>query len=118
MKNLALISLAVVSASAFAAKPHVYKGWVGDEKCGVKCASVGHMACAQSCLKRGGTYVFVFDNKDHKIYKIENPDAVKGHEGHLVQVTATISGDKIHVDALKMLKQPAPPEKTQHDMNH
>ena len=37
--------------------------------------------------------VFVSD-KDKTIYKIDNADAVKGHEGHHVTLTA-------HVDALK-----------------
>ena len=106
MNKLALVSVVLVSASAFAAKPHVYKGWVGDAKCGVKCASPSHMACAVACLKGGGTYIFVLDKDKKTIYTIDNPAAVKGHEGHLVQVTATITKDKIHVDGVKMLPQP------------
>ena len=106
MNKLALIPLVLVSVSAFAAKPHVYKGWIGDSKCGVKSASSAHMACAVACLKGGAAYIFVLDKDKKTMYTIDNPGAVKGHEGHLVQVTATINGDKIHVNGLKMLAQP------------
>lgn len=106
MKNLAFLSLVLVAGSAFAAKPQTYKGWVGDAKCGVKCASPSHLACAQACLKNGGTYIFVLDKDKKTIYTIDNPKAVKGHEGHLIVVTGTVKGSKIHVDKVKMLPQP------------
>lgn len=116
MKLFATIPLVLVAAASFAAKPHTYKGWVGDAKCGVKCASPAHAACAVACLKGGGTYVFVLDKDKKTIYTIDNPAAVKGHEGHLVQVTATVTGDKIHVDKVKMLAQPkAEGQKGEHD---
>ncbi|MHB8637803.1 MAG: hypothetical protein ACYC96_15165 [Fimbriimonadaceae bacterium] len=105
MNKLAIISLVLVSASAFAAKPHVYKGWVGDAKCGAKSASPNHKACAVACLKGGAAYVFVLD-KGKKVYTIDNPATVKGHEGDLIQVTGVLKGSKIHINAMKMLKQP------------
>jgi hypothetical protein len=106
MNKLALLSLVLVSSSAFGSKPTVYKGWIGDAKCGVKSASVGHHDCAVTCLKGGGTYVFVLDKDKKTIYTIDNPKAVKGHEGHLVSVTGTVKGTKIHVTKVMMLKQP------------
>jgi hypothetical protein len=108
MNKLAIISLALVSASAFGAKPHVYKGWVGDKACGLKCASVSHKACAVKCLSGGGTYIFILDKDKKTTFTVENPTALKGDEGLLVQVTGTVSGDKIHIDGVKQLKQPAP----------
>lgn len=46
---------------------------------------------------------FVSD-KDSKSWTISNPDAVKGHEGHHVTLTAHVYADKneVHVVSLKM----------------
>ncbi|MGA2413450.1 MAG: hypothetical protein ABSF59_03330 [Candidatus Sulfotelmatobacter sp.] len=48
---------------------------------------------------------FVGD-KDGKSWTIVNPDAVKGHEGHHVVLTAHVYSDKgeVHVMSLKMAK--------------
>jgi hypothetical protein len=53
----------------------------------------------------GDKTVFVAD-KDQKSWEIINPDAVKGHEGHHVEVSAHVYADKgqIHVMSVKMLK--------------
>lgn len=49
--------------------------------------------------------MFVGD-KDSKSWTISNPDAVKGHEGHHVTLTAHLDADKgeVHVVTLKMAK--------------
>ena len=49
--------------------------------------------------------VFVSD-KDSKNWSISNPDAVKGHEGHHVVLTAMVDADKseVQVMSLKMAK--------------
>jgi hypothetical protein len=49
----------------------------------------------------GTTFV---SDKDGKSWKIVNPDAVKGHEGHHVILTAHVYADKgeVHVMSLKM----------------
>ena len=48
---------------------------------------------------------FVSD-KDGKSWTIVNPEAVKGHEGHHVVLTAHVYADKgeVHVMSLKMVK--------------
>ena len=48
---------------------------------------------------------FVAD-KDGKTWKVSNPDALKGHEGHHVRVKAQADADKdeINVSSVKMLK--------------
>lgn len=53
----------------------------------------------------GENYTFVND-KDKSSWSIMNPDAVKGHEGHHVEVSAHVYKDKmaIHVMSVKMLK--------------
>jgi hypothetical protein len=51
----------------------------------------------------GKTFV---SDKDSKTWKVSNPDALKGHEGHEVSVRAHVDADKdeIHVTSVKMLK--------------
>lgn len=48
--------------------------------------------------------MFVSD-KDNKSWNVDNPEALKAHEGHHVSVTANedAATDKLHVDAVKML---------------
>jgi len=52
----------------------------------------------------GKTFV---SDKDGKSWTITNPDAVKGHEGHHVTLTAHVDADKneVHVTSLKMAKK-------------
>ncbi len=52
----------------------------------------------------GGKTWFVSD-KDNKSWEVVNPEALKGHEGHHVQVSAHVYADKhqIHVMSVKML---------------
>lgn len=52
----------------------------------------------------GDKTTFVAD-KDNKAWEVANPEALKGHEGHHVQVSAHVYADKnqIHVMSVKML---------------
>lgn len=57
----------------------------------------------------GDKYTFVND-ADGKSWDVVNPEKLKGHEGHHVQLSAHVYTDKnsIHVMTVKMLKsQPA-----------
>ena len=53
----------------------------------------------------GDKYTFVGD-KDKKSWEVVNPEALKGHEGHHVELKAHVYDDKgqIHVMEVKMLK--------------
>src|SRR5713101_8674411 len=53
----------------------------------------------------GDKITFVAD-KDQKSWTLENPEALKGHEGHHVKVKAHVDADKgfIHITEIKMLK--------------
>jgi len=53
----------------------------------------------------GDKYTFVND-KDKKSWDVMNPEELKGHEGHHVQLSAHVYADKsaIHVMSVKMLK--------------
>src|ERR1041385_8710065 len=67
-------------------------GIVTDSGCGVKGANAEHAACTKKCLEKGAKLVVVTDS-DKKVLTVENPDALKGHEGHHVAVTGHVSGD-------------------------
>ena len=53
----------------------------------------------------GDELTFVSD-KDQKSWDVMNPETLKGHEGHHVEVSAHVYADKnaIHVMSVKMLK--------------
>jgi len=97
---LAVVSL-VVTAS-FAGDATTVNGWISDSKCGAKGAHDGAAECTKKCIAAGASMVVVTDG-DQKVLTVDNPDALKGHEGHHVAVTGHVDGDKIHVDSAKML---------------
>jgi hypothetical protein len=101
---LALSFVFALSAMAFddMGKSATVNGYVVDDKCGAKGAHAGSEACTKKCLEGGAKMVVVTDG-DQKVLMVDNPDALKGHEGHHVAVTGTMKGDSIHVDSTKML---------------
>jgi len=108
MKKLLLICLTLVlvlcyTVAVFAAgESETVNGWVSESKCGVKGAAAGHEACAKKCLEAGAKMVVVTD-KDQKILDVENPEALKGHEGHHVAITGHVTGSSVHIESAKML---------------
>jgi type 1 fimbria pilin len=104
-----VISFAVVSVmflmiavASAADKTTTVNGYVSDSNCGAKGANASHAACMTKCLGKGAKAVIVTDS-DQKVVNVDNPDVLKGHEGHHVAVTGEITGDTIHIDNVKML---------------
>lgn len=93
-----------IASFSFAAddKADTVNGWISDSKCGAKGANAGAAACTKKCLDEGAKMVVVTDG-DSKVLNVENPDALKGHEGHHVAVSGHVTGDTIHVMSVKML---------------
>ena len=85
-----------------AADKTTVNGYVSDSQCAAKGAKEGHADCMNKCLSKGAKYVIVTD-KDQKVLMVDNPDALKGHEGHHIAATGTVTGDSIHVDSMKMM---------------
>jgi hypothetical protein len=123
MKKIALTLLAVAflasmsmakSDKAPKAKSEKMTGWISDAKCAAaKGAQADHADCAKKCIEGGEKAVFVTD-KDKKVLAIDNQDAVKGHEGHHVKVSAHVTGESIHVDKVSMIKEKATEQKGEH----
>src|SRR5271169_5802818 len=103
---LLVVGLYLISMTMLAAgKDMSWDGWISDSKCGAKGANAAHAACAKKCIDAGEKPVFVTD-KDQKVVNIANPDAVKGHEGHHVQVTGKMNDDgSLQVAKVTMLSQ-------------
>ena len=76
-------------------------GYVVDEKCGAKGAHAGAEACAKKCLEAGEKPVFVSD-ADKSVLQLDNPDGIKGHEGHHVNVKGSVNNGVLHIDQLTM----------------
>jgi hypothetical protein len=57
-------------------------------------------------VKADGDKVAFVNDKDGKSWDVMNPEELKGHEGHHVQLSAHVYNDKnsIHVMSVKMLK--------------
>jgi hypothetical protein len=45
----------------------------------------------------------IVSDKDQKVLMVDNPVALKGHEGHHIAASGEVKGDSIHVDSVKML---------------
>ncbi len=102
MKKLLAVAACIAMLGALAlASSGSMTGYIVDEKCGVKGAHEGAEACAKKCAEAGAAMVFVSD-QDKTVLKLDNPDAVKGHEGHHVSVKGSVKGDTLHIDQLAM----------------
>lgn len=57
-------------------------------------------------VKADGDKLTFVSDKDQKSWDVANPETLKGHEGHHVEVSAHVYADKdqIHVMSVKMLK--------------
>ena len=103
MKKLLSICAAFVMLFAVAAwaSDSSMTGYIVDEKCGAKSAHPGSEACAKRCIEGGSKAVFVSDDKK-EVIAIANQDAIKGHEGHHVKVTGSVTDGSLHIDKLEM----------------
>jgi hypothetical protein len=112
MAFLVSLSVAKDTKAATNEKSHKISGWISDAKCAAtKGAMASHADCAKKCISSGQPAVFVSD-KGKKIFKIDNQDAIKGHEGEHVKVTGQVTHDTLHIDSIAMLKQPKSAKKS------
>ena len=102
MKKVIATSGLFLSFFAVGAFAETMNGTIGDEHCGAKHvnAKESDMACVKKCSEGGAASIFIVGDK---VYKIDNVDAVKGHEGHKVSIDGKVTGDTVHVDSLKMM---------------
>jgi hypothetical protein len=104
MNKLMIVLLAfgiTTGLSAFAQQ----SGNMGQTQADQGAAQAPLMTLKGTIKTEGDKTVFVND-KDGKSWEIMNPEEVKGHEGHHVQLSAHVYADKgsIHIMSVKMLK--------------
>jgi hypothetical protein len=112
---LAIALAAAVSAQAAETAPeakaeHVV-GWVSDGHCGTGHMKTGGAACVRKCIagaehvnpewKPGG---MVFVTEDKQLWKVDNPDALWGHESEQLEVLATRDAEKKSIKVEKIVE--------------
>jgi hypothetical protein len=107
VKRIVALLVVVMSFAAIAARAAdstKISGWISDSMCGAKHAGTG-AACVKKCVEGGMAPVFV-DEAKKEVWKIDNPDSVKGFYGDKVTVAATADADKkvVHIDSIAAAK--------------
>jgi len=99
---VAVFSFAVIAARA--ADSAKINGWISDSMCGAKHTGSG-AACVKKCVEGGMQPVFVDESKK-EVWKLDNPDAVKGFYGDHVTVAATAdsASKSVHIDSIAAAK--------------
>jgi hypothetical protein len=71
-----------------------------------KAAPAAPLKNIKGTVKADGDKLTFVSDKDMKSWDVMNPETLKGHEGHHVEVSAHVYADKnaIHVMSVKMLK--------------
>ena len=113
MNSLSKLSIvaacALTAATAFAGNPGKsmkVDGWISETKCGAAHASVSgaNPSCVAKCIREGAKPVFI-DDASKQTWTIDNPDSIKSHYGHHIEVMATEDADKkqVHITSVTML---------------
>ena len=104
MKRFPLVFAGILSCAAMSAQAAQINGWISDAMCGAKHAGSG-TECVKKCIEGGEKPVFV-DEAKKQVWKIDNPDAVKGFYGDHVTVTATADEAQmsVHIDSVAEAK--------------
>jgi hypothetical protein len=102
MKKLLTLALAfsvMLSVAGFAQDMSKDSGMAKD-------APAAPLKSIKGTVKADGDKLTFVSDKDNKAWDIANPEVLKGHEGHHVEVSAHVYADKgqIHVMSVKMLK--------------
>ncbi|MCI0352395.1 MAG: hypothetical protein L0Z53_23505 [Acidobacteriales bacterium] len=109
--TVALVLLLGVVASGKSNQAVTMTGWVSDGHCATKHMKAGGEACVRKCIagaehinpewKPGG---MVFVTEDKQVWKVDNPDALWGHESRLVRIYAVPNEEKRSIKVEKLLK--------------
>ncbi len=104
--SLALLALGLVPSSCLAQQATAVKGWVED---GVAHTPGNSAETVKQAIAGGAPYVFV-DDKDKIIWRIDNPQVLKGHEGQHIAFSGTMvpNVNTIHIERLRVLKNQKP----------
>ncbi|HZP16664.1 MAG TPA: hypothetical protein VFB00_01770 [Terriglobales bacterium] len=106
MRKLLILIVAVCFAWSTAALAQE-----AGKSCGMgkESAAAAPLKTLKGTVKAEGDKITFVNDTDQKSWDVMNPETLKGHEGHHVQVRAHVYSGKnsIHVMSVKMLKAPA-----------
>lgn len=102
MKKLLMLLVAFCLALSTAA---LAQDTMGKSDAGDKMAAKAPLKTLKGTVKAEGDKVAFVNDADQKSWDVMNPEKLKGHEGHHVQLRAHVYEDKnsIHVISVKML---------------
>jgi hypothetical protein len=102
MKKLWILSLALVVMVSLAG----FAQDMSKDNGTAKAAPAAPLKNIKGTVKSDGGKVTFVSDKDSKSWDVANPEALSGHEGHHVEVSAHVYADKgqIHVMSVKMIK--------------
>jgi len=105
MKKLLMLAVAVCLAFSTAALAQETGKSCDMGKTSSKMAAKAPLKTLKGTVKAEGDKVTFVDDADQKSWDVMNPEKLKGHEGHHVQLKAHVYADKnsIHVMTVKML---------------
>jgi hypothetical protein len=108
MKRLLILTLAICVACSVV----VVAQDTMSKSCDTGKAAAAPLKTLKGTVKADGDKITFVSDADQKSWDVMNPETLKGHEGHHVQVSAHVYADKnsIHVMSVKMAK--ASKEKT------
>jgi hypothetical protein len=119
MKTMTLLALALTAtgwAQAADNPPDSSKaervvGWVSDGHCGAQHMKTGGAACVRKCIagaehvnpewKPGG---MAFVTEDKQLWKVDNPDALWGHESEQLEVLGTRNVERKSIKVEKIVE--------------
>jgi hypothetical protein len=104
MKKLLMVTLAVCVLFSVAALAQEDAGKGGEM--GKTAAAAAPLKTLKGTVKSEGDKITFVNDADQKSWDVMNPETLKDHVGHHVQVRAHVYEDKnsIHVMGVKMLK--------------
>ncbi len=104
MKKLLVLTLAVCVACSVVAVAQDTMA-KGDD---MGKAAAAPLKSLKGTVKADGDKITFISDADQKSWDVMNPETLKEHDGHHVQVSAHVYADKnsIHVMKVKMLKAP------------
>ena len=103
---LLVMSLALLVTASASDKPSSINGWVSETGCAAKHAADGGADCVKKCIAKGAKMAFVSD-ADKSVWGVDNPDALAGHEGHHVTISAHVDkkAKSVHVESVTMMAE-------------
>ena len=103
---LALLAVGLFVFPCVAQQATAVRGWVED---GVAHTPGNSAETIKQAIANGAPYVFV-DDTSKTVWRIDNPQAVKGHEGQHIAFSGTMvpNVNTIHIEHLRVLKNQKP----------